>query len=309
MTRGNLLLDDLALQYYLEDFRKQIHELRVFFSSSVEQVCNSLNITRQSLSNFENGRGTFKLVNALALSSFFDYMMLKANVGITALPQLAITRVDYPDYLLCGPSDDVPPPLPSLCYAWQRKQDQYASSALSGLLLDDLANPRPILFIDILSFLDDAFYERFLWWMMRVLEYTNSPPLEIYIDNAIQENGIVGRNPHAASFLNALIDVKKQGKIVLYAMNLNGKAFPNAIKSVITTKGCPMQQCVVVSASNQLIFECREFRTAVVTADGQLLDLSGRADVLKRLQKAAERRAETVFSAIPADLLNGLFDS
>ena len=302
-------MDDLALQYYLEDFRKQIHELRVFFSSSVEQVCNSLNITRQSLSNFENGRGTFKLVNALALSSFFDYMMVKANVDITTLPQLAITRVDYTDYLLCGPSDDEPPPLTSLCYAWQRKQDQYASSALSNLLLDDLTNPRPILFIDILSFLDDAFYERFFWWMMRVLEYTNSSPLEIYIDNAIQNPGIVGRNPHAPSFLNALIDVKKRGKIVLYAMNLNGKEFPNAVKSIITTKSHPVQQCVVVSASNQLISECGELRTAVITVDGQLLELSGRADVLKRLQKSAERQAETAFPAIPAELLNSLFDS
>ena len=294
-------MDDLALQYYLEDFRKQIHELRVFFSSSVEQVCNSLNITRQSLSNFENGRGTFKLVNALALSSFFDYMMLKANV--------AITRVDYPDYLLCGPSDDAPSPLPSLCCAWQRKQDQYASSALSGLLLDNLADPRPILFIDILSFLDDAFYERFFWWMMRVLEYTNGPPLEIYIDNAIQNTRIVGRNPHAPSFLNALIDVKKRGKIVLYAMNLNGKEFPNAVKSVIKKKGHPVQQCVVVSASNQLLCECRELRIAVITVDGQLLELSGREDVLKRLQKAVERRAETAFSAIPVELLNSLFDT
>lgn len=302
-------MDDLALRYYLEDFRKQIHELRAFFSSSVEQVCNSLNITRQSLSNFENGRGTFKLVNALALSSFFDYMIVKANVDITALPQLAITRVDYPDYLFCGSSDDVPPPLPSLCYAWQRKQDQYASSVLSGLLLDNLANPQPILFIDILSFLNDMFYERFFCWMMRVLERTNSSPLEIYIDNAIQNTSIVGKNPHAPSFLNALINVKKRGKIVLYAMNLNGKEFPNAVKSAITKKGHPVQQCVVVSASNQLISECGELRTAVITVDGQLLELSGQADILKRLQKAAERRAETAFSAIPAELLNSLFDT
>lgn len=302
-------MDDLALRYYLEDFRKQIHELRAFFSSSVEQVCDSLNITRQSLSNFENGRGTFKLVNALALSSFFDYMMVKANVDITALPQLAITRIDYPDYLFCDSSDNVPPPLPSLCYAWQRKQDQYTSSVLSGLLLDNLVNPQPILFIDILSFLNDTFYERFFCWMMRVLERTSSSPLDIYIDNVIQNTSIVGQNPHAPSFLNALIDVKKRGKIALYAMNLNGKDFPNAVKSVITKKGQTVQQCIVVSASNQLLAECGELRTAVLTVDGQLLELSGRADVLKRLQKEAERWMEKTFPAIPVELLDSLCDA
>lgn len=281
-------------------FKKKINSIRSELGITSERMCELLCITRQSLSNFENEHGALKMINALAISSIFDYYIKKNNAQIDQLQYLAITRLDVTDYIF---SDATIPRLPSLSYAWQRKQDYYLSHSFISALLDEKEIGKFVLFIDILSFLDDEFIERFLLWMLRITKYQKTNRFDVYFDSAITETQEI----NVTQILNALSDVKQQGIITLFAMKSNDKNYLKSVRSIIAKQNYRNENCIVVSSDIEILSECQDECPALISVDGLLIRLSGMGNLLKRIKKTEERNTEIKIAAIPNDLLNNLF--
>jgi DNA-binding XRE family transcriptional regulator len=299
-------LDEIALQFYLDDFRKSICSVRQKLGIAVEQMCSALEITRQSLSNFESERGAFKLVNALAISTVFDYFMSESKTSAEILNDFAVSRVDYADYIL---SSGPPPSYLSLASAWHKKRAQYGAGGLPEIAVGEKEAGKLILFVDIFSFINDEIVERFLWWMIRVSAYKAGSRLEMYIDNTISDPQILSKEERAAHILNAISDVKQHGLMSLHAMNLRGMEFLQGVRAVVSLKGYEPENCVVVSSDIWTLSGCASEKPAVLSADGLMLNMAGMDDVISRIKKDDERKIEAKLAAIPAKLLSRLFDS
>lgn len=293
------------MQFYLDDFRKKFNLIRSELGITTERLCELLGITRQSLSSFENERGTFKIINALAISLIFDYYIIKNNVPIDQLRDLAIARIDVTDYIF---SDAAIPRLPTLSYAWQRKQDCYLCHSFTSALLDENEIGKFVLFIDIFSFLDDEFIERFLLWMLRITKYQKANQFDVYIDSAISETQELSKEIYVTQILNALSDVKQQGLINLFAMKANDKNYLKSVRSIIAKQNYCNENNIVVSSDIEILSECQDECPALLSVDGLLIRLSGMGNVLRRLKKTEERNIETKIAAIPNKLLNSLFE-
>ncbi|MDR2751236.1 MAG: hypothetical protein LBC41_11295 [Clostridiales bacterium] len=293
-------MDEIALQFYLDDFRSRINGARQRLGVSTEQMCQALDITRQTLSNFENERGVFKLVNALAISTLFDFVTSVSGMPAGSLSEFAIAQLDYDDYIVAGGAEPV---ATSLGQSWHRKQFQRSAGMVPGLVIGEKEVKNLIVFVDIFSFLYSELADRFLWWMIRVSKHNAGDRVEMYIDNTISETQIITKVERAAHVLNAISDVKQQGLLSLHAMNLRGMEFLQGVRAAVALKGFDPEKCVVASANVWTLSGCERETPAVLLADGLLLGMAGMGNVMNRIIKDEEREMEANLAAIPAKLL------
>ena len=65
-------MDDIIKEYYIANFQERIAEALKLCALSIDKFVERLDISRQTLNNWEAFRGKFTLINALAVSIWFD---------------------------------------------------------------------------------------------------------------------------------------------------------------------------------------------------------------------------------------------
>jgi hypothetical protein len=166
-----------------------------------------------------------------------------------------------------------------------------------------------ILFVDIFSFLNEDYYERFLLWLKRILTHSYSKRIDLFIDNAVTNPHKIGNIKHLMQIISALSDVKTRGIITLHAMNIQGKNFAQAAQSVITMRNYEAEKCAIVSSEIAILCNVSPIKVFLLCVDGKLIDFSEKNDVLIQLCKDQMQKEENSHSAIPDSLLNKLFDN
>lgn len=67
-------MNDIIREFYVNDFQKQITKSMSLCNITMEEFAKRLDISRQTLDNWKNFRGKCPMVNALAVSFWFDAM-------------------------------------------------------------------------------------------------------------------------------------------------------------------------------------------------------------------------------------------
>jgi DNA-binding XRE family transcriptional regulator len=100
------MMQNLQLKRYLEDFQGNLKVVRERLDLSVNQMCEYLDVTRQTINNFESQKNALSLSSALAISAVFDFAT-KANSDLRGLvlSSFLIGEEDMFKKLIYNPED------------------------------------------------------------------------------------------------------------------------------------------------------------------------------------------------------------
>jgi len=300
-------VDDLALRYYLDDFRNHISDVRTQLALSTAEMCERLNITRQTLSNYETERGNFSLVNALAVSAVFDFLISQnPNFKMNSIYTFEILRVDVVDYVI---SCDDYPSIDSLTYAWQRKLATRSQIHLDNLYIGESLFKYK-LFLDLLSYDDDEQFGKLERFFYRIIEMRPSGAnLDLYIHKEDLDREQRLSNKRVIKLLGLLKKAKENGVITLFPLDETHLSFGDTVQVHVRGHNYMPGQCAVLSANATTLNNEVNLIPILLSIDGTPLSLENELDALKRY--ANTHTAEHVIgnnSVTGNNLLEDLFD-